>query len=118
MKRRICILAGLVLLTAFTSYASGRWGFFLLVPPVIIPAFLSLIASVCVLVPRRGDASIWNRWFTRTAVLVACWLFLRLPSYMEDGYFEMGRRSVAQHGVCPAMRPADSMSRASLPPCI
>jgi len=93
MKFRICILAGLVLLTAFTSYASGRWGFFLIVPPVLIPAFLSLIASVFVLAPRRGDVSIWNRWFVRIAVLGLCWLFLCLPSYLDDGYLEMGRRA-------------------------
>jgi len=93
MKLRIRNLTGLVLLTAFTSYASGRWAFFLIVPPVLIPAFLSLIASVFVLVPCRGDASIWNRWFVRIAALILCWFFLCLPLYLGDGYFEMGRRA-------------------------
>ncbi len=94
MKRRICILAGLVLLTAATSYAGGRWAFFpLMLPPVLLPVFLSLIATLFVLVPRRGDASIWNRWFVRLPVVVLCWSFLCLPSYLDDGYFEMGRRA-------------------------
>jgi hypothetical protein len=41
MKRRLCILAGLVLLAAVTSYASGRWAFFpLMLPPVLLDADL------------------------------------------------------------------------------
>lgn len=94
MKRRIIILAGLVLLAAVTSYASGRWAFFpLMLPPVLLPVFLSLIATLFVLVPRKGDASIWNRWFVRLAVVVLCWAFLCWPLSLGDGYFEMGRRA-------------------------
>jgi hypothetical protein len=93
MKRRIRILAGLTLLTAFISYASGRWGFFLPLPPVLIPAFLSLLAAVWVLLPCRDGGPFWKRWLIRLAALAGCWLFLRLPSYMDDGYLEMGRRA-------------------------
>lgn len=93
MKFRICLLAVLVLFTAATAYSSGRWAFFLIVPPVLIPAFLSLIASVLLLVPRTGDSSFWNHWHTRFGALGLCWLFLMAPSLASDGFFEMGRRA-------------------------
>lgn len=94
MKRRLCILAGLVLLAAATAYAGGRWALFpFLLPPELLAVFLSLIATLFVLLPRRGDASIWNRWFVRLPVVVLCWSFLGLPLYLGDGYFEMGRRA-------------------------
>lgn len=93
MKRRLRILAGLTLLTAFTSYATGRWGYFLPLPPVLIPAFLSLLAALWVLLPCRDGGSFWKRWLIRLAALAGCWLFLRLPSYMDDGYLEMGSRA-------------------------
>ncbi len=92
MKRRTFILAGLTLLTAFTAYASGRWGFFFIVPPEFIPAFLTLLAAVGMLLPCRSAVPFWKRWMIRIAALAACWFFLRLPSYWGDGYFEMGRR--------------------------
>lgn len=93
MKFRICLLAALVLVTAGTAYSSGRWAFFLYDPPVLIPAFLSLLASLLLLVPRTGDSSFWNRWHTRFGALGLCWLFLMAPSLTGDGFFEMGRRA-------------------------
>jgi len=93
MKFRISLLAVLVLVTAATAYSSGRWAFFLIVPPVIIPAFLSLVASLLLLVPRTGDSSFWNRWHTRFSALGLCWLFLMAPFLAGDGFFEIGRRA-------------------------
>ncbi len=93
MKLRVCILASLVLITAATAYVSGRWAFFLIVPPVIIPALLALFVSLVVVVPRRGDSSVWNQRYFRFSALALCWLLLLLPSFFGDGYFEMGRRA-------------------------
>ncbi|MGV3659184.1 MAG: hypothetical protein ACO1TE_03345 [Prosthecobacter sp.] len=94
MKLRIAVLAGLTLLTAFTSYASGRGYFELIVPPVLIPAFLTLLAAVWVLLPCRTGGPWWKRWMIRVAALAGCLFFLGLPAYVEPGigYFEMGRR--------------------------
>lgn len=95
MKRRISILAGLTLLTVFTDYVSGRWALFFLIPPMLFPAFLTLLAAVWVLLPCRDGGPFWKRWALRIAALAACWGLLRLPSYLEedDDYFKMGRRA-------------------------
>ena len=93
MKLRVCILAALVLITAATAYVSGRWAFFLIVPPVIIPRLLALFMSLVVVVPRSGDSSVWNQRYFRFSSLAVCWLLLLLPSFFGDGYFEMGRRA-------------------------
>lgn len=82
-----------MLVTAATAYSSGRWAFSLMVPPQAIPAFLSLVASLLLLVPRTGDSSFWNRWHTRFGMLGLCWLFLIAPSLADDGFFKMGRRA-------------------------
>lgn len=103
MKRRTCILAGLALLTAFTAYASGRWGLFLIVPPEFIPAFLTLLAALWVLLPCRTPASLWQRWLIRISALAACWYLLRLPSYWDTGYFELGRQAHIRSTFTPAV---------------
>jgi hypothetical protein len=93
MKLRVCILAALVLITAATAYVSGRWAFFLIVPPMIIPGLLALFVSLVVVVPRTGDSSVWNQRYFRFSSLAFCWLLLLLPSLFGDGYFQMGRRA-------------------------
>jgi|GEM_PF-6692765 len=103
MKRRTCILAGLTLLTAFTAYATGRWGIIFLIPLEFIPAFLTLLAAVWVLLPCRTPASLWQRWLIRIAALAACWYFLRLPSYWDTGYFELGRQAHIRSTFTPAV---------------
>ncbi|WP_395742023.1 hypothetical protein [Prosthecobacter sp.] len=103
MKRRILFLAGFALLTALTAYAGGRWAVLFLVPPWFLPGFLTLLAAVWVLLPCRTPASAWQRWLMRGAALAACWYFLRLPSYWDDGYFEMGRRAHIRATFTPAV---------------
>lgn len=93
MKLRICILAGLALLTAFTAYAGGRWAVLFLIPPVFIPAFLWLLAALWVLLPCRDGGPFWKRWLLRLAALAGCLAFLWLPFFMGDGYYEMGLRA-------------------------
>ena len=104
MKFRICLLAVLVLATAATAYSTGRWAFFLpMGPPVLIPGFLSLVASLLLLVPGTGDSSFWNRWHTRLGALGLCWLFVMAPSLAGDGFFEIGRRAHIRSFVSPEL---------------
>ncbi|WP_395733562.1 hypothetical protein [Prosthecobacter sp.] len=106
MKRRISILAGFTLLTVFTDYVSGRWALFFLIPPMLFPAFLTLLAAVWVLLPCRDGGPFWRRWALRIAALAACWGgLLRLPSYLEedDDYFKMGRRAHIRSTFTPAV---------------
>lgn len=93
MKLRVVILIVLTLTTVSTAYVSGRWNWFVIIPPVIIPACLMLITSLLVICPRHGDASAWNQRLVRFSALALCWLVALLPSLMGDGYFEMGRRA-------------------------
>lgn len=103
MKLRICILAGLALLTAFTAYADGRWAVLFIVPPVLIPAFLWLLAALWVLLPCKDGGPFWKRWLIRLAALAGCLAFLWLPFYMDDGYFEMGRRAHIRSSFTPEL---------------
>lgn len=92
MKKRLCILASLVVLSVVSAYASGRWNLSI-VPTFLIPSALTIVGSFFVLVPHPRDSSLWNRWPTRLSLLALVWLLLLLPSLRGDGYFEMGRRA-------------------------